>query len=306
MKAKHTALKRTLLTLGSLVLAPILLNNIMSRHMIKQPLYRPTPHTWSAEDLTITWLGHASFLINFFGKRILIDPVLSQRAGLTLPYNYNVGRKRLVTPPLTLPELGPIDILLLSHSHVDHFDYPTLRGLQTQYTSVVTPRNTAQLFDGMIYENIIELYWGRRINLQGVIIQAIQGNHRASRLPWQKYMTANSYLISYQGVNIFYAGDTSYTPLIREQLLGIPIDIAIFGIANYWPPYFQENHCTPEQAWSMAQEIGAKWIIPMHWGTFNLSQEPKNEPLVRFIQAAGPEANLIPLRQIGQTWGLSS
>lgn len=288
--------------LGTLLLAPAMINIFMSPHFMRQPISKPLPNTWSPQDLTITWLGHASFLINVYGKTILIDPLLGSRAGVTLPGNYNIGRKRFIASPLTPQEFGPIDLLLMSHGHVDHFDYPTLTSLQSYYTKVVTAKNTAFLWEGLVYNGVRELEWGEELNVDGVLVKAIQGVHKAYRLPWQTDMTANGYLISYQGINIFFAGDTAYTPLIKEQLQGIPIDIAIFGIGNYWPPNYQANHATPEEAWAMAREIGAKWVIPMHWGTFRLSEEPMNEPIARFYRVAGPQASLIPINEVGQTW----
>lgn len=287
----------SLLTLGSIGLGLMILNRVLSRSKLELPKYKPQP-----KNLTVSWLGHASILINFYGKIILIDPVLEPRLGITLPRNFNLGTKRDVVPALTVNELGPVDLLLVSHGHVDHFDYPTLRKLQSVSTTVVTAKNTDFLWEGLVYQDVKELQWGEVVNIDGVMIKAIKGKHRAARLPWLTGMTANSYLISYGGLNVFYAGDTGYTPIIREQLQGIPVDIAIVSIANYLPKSFEKDHCTPEQAWQMAKEIGAKWVIPMHWGTFKLSEEPMNEPLPRFLTAARPERGRIPIREIGQTW----
>lgn len=291
----------SLLTLGSIGLGLMILNRVLSRSKLELPRYKPQPHSWSINDLTVSWLGHASVLINFYGKIILIDPVLEPRLGITLPGNFNLGPKRYVAPALTVNELGPVDLLLMTHGHVDHFDYPTLGKLQSVFTTAVTAKNTDFLWEGLVYQDVKELQWGEVVNIDGVMIKAIKGKHRAARLPWLTDMTANSYLISYEGVNIFYAGDTAYTPIIREQLQGIPVDIAIVGIANYLPRSFEKDHCTPEQAWQLAKEIGANWVIPMHWGTFKLSEEPMNEPLPRFLHAAGPERGRILILEIGQT-----
>ena len=92
--------------------------------MIK-PNYIPTPHTWSKHEVTVAWLGHASFLINFFGTRILIDPALNSNIGITPIGNLTLGPSRHIASALNSDEVGPIDLLLVSHAH--HFDYPTLR-----------------------------------------------------------------------------------------------------------------------------------------------------------------------------------
>lgn len=282
----------SLLTLSSICLGLMLLNRIISRKKFELPK-KPRPYTCSINGVTVSWLGHASILINFFGKVILIDPVLESRLGVTLPGNLNIGPKRYLAPALTVNELGPVDLLLMSHGHVDHFDYPTLRKLQSINTTAITAKNTCFLWDGLVYQDVREIWWGEALNIDGITIKAIQGRHRAARLPWLTDMTANSYLISYGGVNIFFAGDTGYTPIIREQLRGIPVDILIVGIANYLPTSLQKDHCSPEQAWQMAKEIGAARIIPMHWGTFKLSEEPMEEPLPRFLHAAGSERGRI-------------
>lgn len=289
-------------TLGTIAFGWFLLRNFVSRETISFPKFKPQPNTTSLQNLSICWLGHATFLINLYGRTILIDPVFSNRAGFTLPGDFNLGTKRYVLSPLTVEEIGPVDLILMSHGHVDHFDYPTLRKLQSPFTNVITSAHTGFLWNGLMYRNINELFWGETIHLNGLTVRAIKGAHKAARLPWNTQMTANGYLISCNGTNIFYAGDTAYTPIIREQLHGIPIDVAIFGIANYRPRSYEKKHCTPEQAWQMAEEIGARRVIPMHWGTFKLSEEPMLEPISRFYYAAGPGVNRVPISEIGQAW----
>ncbi|WP_052298658.1 MBL fold metallo-hydrolase [Syntrophobotulus glycolicus] len=263
-----------------------------------------TPKNWSDHEVTIAWLGHASFLLNFFGTKIILDPALSPRIGLTPVGNKTIGPSRYIAAPLSAGDVGPIDLLLVSHAHTDHFDYPTLRCLQSEHTVSLTARNTRHLWQDMNFRSIEEIHWQENISLSGVNIRAIEGKHWGARLPWNKEMTANSFLLSKNGVNIFFGGDTGYTTLIAQQLKGISIDLAIMGIAAYSPKSFEHSHATPEQAWKMIEEISAKWIIPMHWGTFKLSKEPMDEPILRFRQAAAGQMEKLAIQEVGASWVL--
>lgn len=265
---------------------------------------RPTPEKWSKDEVTVAWLGHASFLINFFGTRIIIDPVLSSRIGITPLGDRTIGPKRYIAAPLSSREVGPVDLLLVSHAHTDHFDYPTMRELQSENTIAVTAKNTTRLWQGMKFHSIEEMHWSDCKSLAGINVKAIEGKHWGARLPWNKGMEANSFLLSKNGVNIFFGGDTGYTELIKQQLDGIPIDLAIMGIAAYSPKSFEAKHATPEQAWKMAEEISAKWVIPMHWGTFKLSSEPMEEPILRFRKASAGSTEKIAIQEVGATWVL--
>ena len=269
--------------------------------MIK-PNYIPTHNKWSNNEVTVAWLGHASFLINFFGTRILIDPVLNSHIGITPIRNLTIGPSRYIAPALNSDEVGSIDLLLLSHAHTDHFDYPTLRKLQSLNTLAITAKNTLPLWDGMKFQAIEEIHWQDSKSFAGVNVRAIEGKHWGARIPWKKGMEANSFLLSKNGLNLFFGADTGYTELIKQQLSGVPIDLAIMGIGAYSPKSFEARHATPEQAWKIAEEISAKWVIPMHWGAFKLSKEPMEEPMLRFRQAASGQIEKVAIQETGVTW----
>jgi len=161
-----------------------------------------------------------------------------------------------------LTRITKVDLLLVSHAHTDHLDYPTLRQLQSPTTIAVTAQNTTSLWEDMKFRSIEEMAWRDSRSLAEVKVTAIEGKHWGARLPWYKGMEANSLLLSKNGVNIFFGADTGYTELIKQQLNGIPIDLAIMGIAAYSPKSFETRHANPEQAWKMAEEMSAKWVIP--------------------------------------------
>lgn len=290
------------LTGGISVIEKVFDDQATDKTKLIRPNFSPTPIEWSSNEVTISWLGHASFLINFFGTRILLDPALTSNIGITPIGNFTIGPSRYIASALNSDEVGPIDLLLVSHAHTDHFDYPTLRKLQSSDTIAVTAENTLPLWKGMNYRAIEELHWRNSKSFAGVHVKAIEGQHWGARIPWRKGMEANSFLLSKNGVNLFFGADTGYTDIIRQQLNGIPIDVAIMGIGAYSPKSFEARHATPEQAWKMAEEISAKWIIPMHWGSFKLSKEPMEEPMARFRQVASGQIEKVAIRETGATW----
>ena len=169
----------------------------------------------------------------------IFTPALGSRIGITPIGDQTIGPRRYISAALNSKEVGPVDLLLLSHAHTDHFDYPTLRQLQSPNTIAVTAKNTTPLWQGMKFQSIEEMYWGDSKSLASVNVKAIEGKHWGARLPWDKGMEANSLLLSKNGVNILFGGDTGYTDLIKQQLNGIPIDLAIMGIAAYSPKSFE-------------------------------------------------------------------
>jgi L-ascorbate metabolism protein UlaG (beta-lactamase superfamily) len=111
----------------------------------------------------------------------------------------------------------------------------------------------------------------------------------------------NSYLLERGGTRMLLACDSAFTPLF-ETLASNPPDVAAFSIAAYDP--WIHNHADPEQVWEMFRQSGARYLVPIHWGTFRLSKEPMDEPMRRLLAAAGPESNRVVIRQIGVAWSL--
>ncbi|MGI1659438.1 MAG: MBL fold metallo-hydrolase [Desulfitobacterium sp.] len=268
-----------------------------------KPAFTLTPEKWKDQDITVAWLGHAGFLINFYGTKILIDPAFYERIGITPVGNFTIGMKRYIASPITPEQIGPVDLLICSHAHTDHFDYPSLRDMQSSNTSVITAKGTQALWEGLKYKSVAEMHWGDEKDYTGGLrVKAIEGEHWGARLPWNKEMESNSLLLSKNGVNIFLGADTGYTEKFQQQLREVDIELAIMGIGAYSPKSFEARHATPEQAIQMAEEIGAKKILPMHWGTFKISQEPMDEPIKRFNQAMAGKLDKVALQEVGATW----
>lgn len=266
---------------------------------ILPPSEKPDPARWPDRGLYATWLGHATLLLKMDGFTILTDPVLGSYAGIWLGL-FTLGIKRLVAPPLIVPELPAIDLVLLSHAHMDHFDIPTLRKLEKPSTTVVTAHATSDLLRVGRYRAVHELRWGQRVAVGPAEIRAVEVNHWGARMRNDTWRGYNGYVIEAGRHRVLFAGDTAITHTLGELRSSRPFDLAIMPIGAYNP--WIRRHCTPEQAWRMGNAAGAEHLIPVHHRTFQLSQEPVTEPLERFMAAAGAHQDRVALQRIGSTW----
>jgi L-ascorbate metabolism protein UlaG (beta-lactamase superfamily) len=265
---------------------------------------KPEPLKWSDARVTAAWIGHATVLINFFGIKVLTDPVLFPRIGIRLP-GFTIGPKRLTAPALEFHELPKIDVVLLSHAHFDHFDLRTLHCFD-ENTSVITAPETRDLLRWTRLRNITELRWRERKSLKtaagDVNILAFPVKHWGARKQRDVHRGYNGYLLERNGRRIVFAGDTALTNSFAELRQDGRIDLAIMSIGAYNP--WIRSHCTPEQAIEMANAAGAQFIMPVHYQTFRLSFEPLREPIERFQAALQNAPERIALREIGETFVL--
>ena len=277
---------------------------VESLRPIAPPFAKPDPTKWNDTRVTAAWIGHATVLIDFFGIKILTDPVLFPRIGIRLP-GLTIGPKRLTAPALEFRELPRIDVVLLSHAHFDHFDLRTLNRFD-QNTSVITASNTRDLLRRTRLRDITELRWDERTTLKtaagDIDIIALQVKHWGARKQRDTYRGYNGYLMERNGRRILFAGDTALTNSFAELRKRGPLDLAIMSIGAYNP--WVRSHCTPEQAIEMANAAGAQFIMPVHHQTFRLSFEPLREPIERFKAALRGSPERIALCEIGQKFVL--
>src|SRR5438876_1056238 len=179
---------------------------------------KPEPLKWNDARVTAAWIGHATVLIDFFGIKILTDPVLFPRIGIRLP-GLTIGPKRLTAPALEFHELPRIDIVLLSHAHFDHFDLRTLKRFDKN-TSVITASNTRDLLRWTRLRDITELRWDERTSLKtaagDIDITALRVKHWGARKQRDTYRGYNGYLLEKNGRRILFAGDTALTNSFAE------------------------------------------------------------------------------------------
>lgn len=248
--------------------------------------------------MTVAWLGHATVLMNFYGTWILADPVLSERAGVRILGVTTFGVRRLVAPALSAKELPDVDALLLSHSHFDHTDLPTLKRLPKSVRAVVQKGNGDLV---RRFKCVDELAWNESTEVKGARITAIPSEHWGARILTDRERGYGGFVIEKNNVSIVFAGDTAYTR-VYENLRArfAPVALAIMPIGAYDP--YIAAHANPEQAWRMAKDLRAESVLPVHHSTFRLSREPVNEPIERFLRAAGKESYRVAATRIGETW----
>ncbi len=268
---------------------------------IQPPTHRPDPNQWPDSGLHAAWLGHATVLLQIDGFTILTDPVFSTRAGLNFG-PLTLGVKRLVAPAVEIDELPPVDLILLSHAHMDHWDIPSLRQLENGRRAVVTARSTSDLLRPERYRSVTEIGWGDRTRVGPAHICAFEVNHWGARMRSDTWRGYNGYLIEAGKYRVVFGGDSAITDTFRTVRSSRPVDLAIMPIGAYNP--WIRVHCTPEQAWKMGNDAGAEFIIPVHHQTFQLSREPYLEPIERFLQAAGRHTDRVAAQRVGQEFHL--
>ncbi len=267
------------------------------RREVEPPAYRPRIAGWPQTGLSAAWIGHSTVLLSIDGFTILTDPVLSTRIGINLGL-MTVGLKRLIAPALAMEELPRPDLILLSHAHMDHFDLPTLRRLENRQTHVITASNTSDLLRVGRYGSVRELAWNESARVGPALVRAIEVNHWGARMRSDHYRSYNGYLIEAGAHRVLFGGDTAYTGVFASVRSSRPVDLAIMPIGAYDP--WIRVHCNPEQALAMADQAGAEFILPVHHRTFELSLEPRGEPMERLLEAAGGAEHRIALREVGQ------
>ncbi|HXW83385.1 MAG TPA: MBL fold metallo-hydrolase [Candidatus Binataceae bacterium] len=257
------------------------------------------PASWSDDALTLANLGHATLLMNYFGVRVITDPALFQKVGLSFDSLFTVGPSRHTAAPLRPDQLGRIDLILITHAHMDHLDIPSLKALPKSAT-VVACSACSQLIAPLGFTDVRELKWGESTEFMGLRIRAMGANHWGKRWPpYGRDYGFNSYVLEKRGHRMLLACDSANTELFGA-LASDPPEIAAFSIGAYDPWIW--NHANPEQVWQMFESTRARWLVPIHWGTFKLSNEPMTEPLERLERAAGDQAWRIVMRQIGVAW----
>ena len=259
---------------------------------------RPDPSSWPDDRLTVAWLGHATVLFNFHGTWVLTDPALERRIGIGRG-PAKLGPRRLVQPALRARDLPGLDLLLLSHAHMDHTDLGTLRLLPTNVPVVVQPGNRDLV---RRFSEVHELAWGERMRLGGMAIESTEVRHWGARMVHDSHRGYGGYLLQKAGRTVLFAGDTAHTDALTKLGRRGPIDLAILPIGAYDP--WITSHASPEEAWRMFQALGAEYLLPIHHSTFRLSREPMDEPVRRLLAVAGSERDRVVITEVGQSWSL--
>jgi L-ascorbate metabolism protein UlaG (beta-lactamase superfamily) len=256
---------------------------------------------WTNRTLDVLWVGHATVLLNFFGLHILTDPVLLDWVGVRTGLA-TIGRKRLVRSALDPERLPRIDLVLLSHAHMDHLDFPSLCRVNRS-ARIVTAPATGDLVARLGFAGVNELRWGETLAVSScagsVRLTGVEVKHWGARWKYDSHRGYLGFMLEREGRRILFGGDTGDTEAF-EKIKGRPIDLAIMPIGSYGSG--SGNHCTPEQTVRMVDEMGADRVVPIHHSTFPIGREPLSEPLERFEGAL--KGDRIALRLPGESWRL--
>ncbi len=238
-----------------------------------------------ASGLRITWLGHSTTMVEIDGRRVLTDPVWSPYAGPTRI----AGQRRFFAPPLAMSELPEIDVVLISHDHYDHLDYPTIRQLAPTGATFVTALGVGAHLEawGIAPERIVELDWWEQHTVAGLTFAATPARHFSGRgvLDLEHTLWA-SFAILGPKHRVFYSGDTAMFPGLTE--IGVrlgPFDATLIESGGY-SRHWADIHLGPEQAVQAHAMLQGKVMVPVHWGLFDLAMHGWTEPIERVLTAA--------------------
>lgn len=246
----------------------------------------PAAGVFDMKDDMIVWLGHASFLIRINGKTILIDPVFD-----SVPFV-----KRISEAPVKPSDIRKCDYLLISHGHYDHLDKDTIAGADFKGTRALVPLKMGGELEKMNSAlEIEEAGWYQKYSTNdGLEIYLLPARHWSRRAFGDtNEILWGSFIIKSGKKTIYFAGDSAYGAHYAKIAALFPdIDIALMPIGAYKPDYIMKtNHMTPQEAALASNDLKAKMFIPMHYGTFDLSDEPPGEP-IRLIKESSANGEL--------------
>jgi L-ascorbate metabolism protein UlaG (beta-lactamase superfamily) len=247
----------------------------------------------------VTWLGHATALVEFDGSRVLTDPVWSERVS---PFG-SVGPKRFFEPPIALEEVPPLDAVVVSHDHYDHLDMRAIASLSRRGVRFYVPLGVGAHLDrwGVSADRIVELDWNESRSAGSLTLTLTPARHFSGRGLTDRDATLwGSWVLAGPSHRVFYSGDTGYFDGFRE--IGAshgPFDVTLMSLASYGPTW-PDVHMTPEELVRAHIEVRGDALIPVHWATFNLAFHDWNEPAIRAAAAAREQGVRLLLPRPGE------
>jgi len=243
-----------------------------------------TPVLARQGQLGLTFIGHSSFFLQLAGKNILVDPNFAR---------WIFVLKRLRRPGLRMRDLPPIDAVLVTHAHFDHLHRPSLRTIAnlTRRKSgkrpiIVVPKNLHDLVGDLGFSRVVELDWWQSLQLGTVEVTHTPSRHWGARVVRDVHRGYGGYVLRSGKHSVYHAGDTAYFDGFKEIGERLNPDLALLPIGAYHPASFRNVHTSPEDAIQAFQDLGARWMVPMHYGSFRLSYEPVEEPIQRLLADA--------------------
>jgi L-ascorbate metabolism protein UlaG (beta-lactamase superfamily) len=240
----------------------------------------------NAHDATVTWIGHSTLLVQLDGVNLLTDPQWSERAS---PVSFG-GPKRVTPPGLAFEDLPPIHLVLISHDHYDHLDVATVKRLAARHhPHFIVPLRLKPWLAELGITDVEELDWWESRAVRGLTVTCVPALHFSGRgLRDRNHRLWSGWTVAGREKRLFFAGDTAYYDVFREigARLG-PFDLTAVPIGAYVPPVIMHaSHTTPEEALQVFEDVRGRHFVPIHWGTFDLADEPIAEPPVRLAAEA--------------------
>jgi len=249
-------------------------------------------------ELGLTFIGHASFFTQMAGQNIIIDPNFAK---------WLFVLKRLRKPGVRMRDLPPIDVVLVTHAHFDHLHRPTLRSLVWQNRLrrkkppiIVVPRDVFDLVSDLGFEDVVELDWWNSYRHHDLTVTHVPSKHWGARILKDSHRGYGGFVLRGGKHSLYHAGDTAYFDGFREIGERLSPELALLPIGAYNPPAFRNVHTSPADATRAFLDLQSRWLVPMHYGTFRLSHEPMDEPLLLLKQEArdaGIENNVVVMEE---------
>lgn len=270
------------------------------RHSAVTPRIGQThePRLVTNGELGVTFIGHASFFLQMGGHNIVIDPNFAR---------WLFVLKRLRRPGLRIADLPPIDLVLVSHAHFDHLHRPSLRAIVNSSLrkrgvapTIIVPTHVSDLVSDLRFSKIVELDWWKNWRDGNLTITHVPSRHWGARILKDSYRGYGGFVLKAGKHSVYHAGDTAYFPGFTEIGRRLAPEVALLPIGAYNPEQFRNVHTNPADATQAFLDLHARWMVPMHYGTFRLSHEPVDEPLQlldREARAAGIKDKVVVMEE---------
>jgi L-ascorbate metabolism protein UlaG (beta-lactamase superfamily) len=249
-------------------------------------------------ELGLTFIGHSSFFVQMGGQSVMIDPNFAR---------WLFVLKRLRRPGVRVRDLPPIDVVAVTHAHFDHLHRPSLRAIvqnnlriHGKAPAIIVPTHVTDLVSDLGFSEIIELDWWKNSRHGSLSVTHVPSRHWGARILKDAHRGYGGYVLRAGRHSVYHAGDTAYFPGFREIGRRLSPELALLPIGAYNPETFRNVHADPADATRAFLDLNARWMVPMHYGSFRLTHEPVDEPLQlleKEAKAAGIRDRVVVLEE---------
>jgi len=264
----------------------VLLPSLFSPRRGTRPVEPPVFPKLRDHQICITWIGHASFLIQYDGVNILIDPNWA---------NWLLVVKRLRHAGVASDHLPNIDLVLITHAHLDHLNRRSLRKIAARQP-IIVPHGVGNLVHDLGFQQVHEMHWWDELVFPQVKVVFTPAKHWGARMITDRYRGYGGYVMKFARRSVYHCGDSAYFNGFKQIGEKLAPEIALMPIGAYQPPSFRDNHISPEQALDAFEDLKSRTFVPMHWGTYRLSYEAMYEPPQRLMKHAATRGLLSKIK----------